>query len=163
MLFYELNLLISPNLSEVEISSFIEKIEGELQKKGKIVSDKKAERKKLAYSVLGQIEGWFYFLNLYPEAGDKKEFLDSVEKYLKEEKDMLRFLIIKKDTKKTEAPAKPIRRRPVKTEETEVIAPVAETVAAEEPVAEVVAEEKPKKHKAQLEEIDEKLNEMLGE
>ena len=148
MLFYELNLLISPNFSEAEISSFIEKTEEELQKYGKIVSDKKAERKKLAYPVEKQIESWFYFLSLYPNAQDKKELLDSVEKMLKEDKDIIRFLIIKKDTKKTEAPAKPMRTRPAKIEK-----------ASEEPAA----EERPRKPKAQLEDIGQKLDEMLGE
>ncbi len=149
MLFYELNLLISPNFSEAEISSFIEKLEGELQKSGKIVSDKKGERKKLAYPVLKQIEAWYYFLNLYPTAENKKELLDSIEKMLKENKDIIRYLIIKKDTKKTEAPVKPLRTRPVKAEEVVV--------------EEAAVEEKPKKPKAQLEEIGQKLDEMLGE
>lgn len=153
MLFYEINLLISPNFTEDEISTFINKMEADLQKYGKIVSDKKAERKKLAYSVENQIEAWFYFLQLRPEVTNKKEMLDSVEKLLKENKDVVRFLIIKKDTKKTEAPAKPQRTRIHKEEK-------AEEVAATE---EVATEEKPKKQKVQLEEIDEKLNEMLGE
>jgi len=153
MLFYEINLLISPNFTEDEISAFINKMEADLQKYGKIVSDKKAERKKLAYSVENQIEAWFYFLQLRPEVQNKKEMLDSVEKLLKEEKEVIRFLIIKKDTKKTEAPAKPQRTRIHKEEKA-----VEETA-----IEEASTEEKPKKQKAQLEEIDEKLNEMLGE
>ena len=152
MLFYEINLLISPNFTEDEISAFINKMEADLQKYGKIVSDKKAERKKLAYSVENQIEAWFYFLQLRPEVQNKKEMLDAVEKLLKEEKEIIRFLIIKKDTKKTEAPAKPQRTRPHKEEKVEEIA-----------TEEATTEEKPKKQKAQLEEIDEKLSEMLGE
>jgi ribosomal protein S6 len=152
MLFYEINLLISPNFTEDEISTFITKMEAELQKYGKIVSDKKAERKKLAYSVENQIEAWFYFLQLRPEVQNKKEMLDSVEKLLKEEKEVIRFLIIKKDTKKTEAPAKPQRTRLHREEK-------AEEAAKEE----AAKEERPKKQKVQLEEIDEKLNEMLGE
>ncbi|MCK9446318.1 30S ribosomal protein S6 [bacterium] len=154
MLFYEINLLISPNFTEDEISTFIGKMEADLQKYGKIVSDKKAERKKLAYSVENQIEAWFYFLQLRPEVQNKKEMLDSVEKLLKEEKEVIRFLIIKKDTKKTEAPAKPQRTRPHREEKVEEaeITEKAETT-----------EEKSKKQKVQLEEIDEKLNEMLGE
>jgi ribosomal protein S6 len=147
MLFYEINLLISPNLTEAEISSFIEVMEKELQKYGKVDGTKTAERKKLGYPVLKQTESWFYFFNLYPEAQDKKELLDSVEKILKENKDILRSLIIKKDTKKTEAPAKPIRTRPLKTEG-----------VIEEPSS----EENPKSSKAQLEEIDQKIDEMLG-
>ena len=154
MLFYEINLLISPNFTEDEISTFIGKMEADLQKYGKIVSDKKAERKKLAYSVENQIEAWFYFFQLRPEVQNKKEMLDSVEKLLKENKDVVRFLIIKKDTKKTEAPAKPQRTRIHKEEKAE------EAVTATE---EIPTEEKPKKQKVQLEEIDEKLNEMLGE
>jgi ribosomal protein S6 len=161
MLFYEINLLISPNFTEDEISAFIAKTEAELQKYGKIVSDKKAERKKLAYSVENQIEAWFYFLQLRPEVQNKKEMLDSVEKLLKEEKDVIRFLIIKKDTKKTEAPAKPQRTRPHKEEKSEE--PATATVEAEATTEETPKEEKPKKKKVQLEEIDEKLNEMLGE
>lgn len=153
MLFYEINLLISPNFTEDEISTFITKMEADLQKYGKIVSDKKAERKKLAYSVEKQIEAWFYFLQLRPEIQNKKEMLDSIEKLLKEEKEIIRFLIIKKDTKKTEAPAKPQRTRPHKEEKIEEIVPTEETGV----------EEKPKKQKVQLEEIDKKLNEMLGE
>jgi ribosomal protein S6 len=155
MLFYEINLLISPNFTEDEISTFIGKMEADLQKYGKIVSDKKAERKKLAYSVENQIEAWFYFLQLRPEVQNKKEMLDSVEKLLKEEKEVIRFLIIKKDTKKTEAPAKPQRTRIRKEEEK----PEEVVVATEE----TTKEESPKKHKVQLEEIDEKLSEMLGE
>lgn len=154
MLFYEINLLISPNFTEDEISAFIAKMEAELQKHGKIVSDKKAERKKLAYSVENQIEAWFTFLQLHPAAENKKEMLDSIEKLLKEEKEVIRFLIIKKDTKKTEAPIKPQRTR-IRKEEKPEEAPVA--------TEEIAVEEKPKKQKAQLEEIDEKLNEMLGE
>lgn len=152
MLFYEINLLISPNFTEEEISTFIAKMEADLQKYGKIVSDKKAERKKLAYGVENQIEAWLYFLQLRPEVENKKAMLDSVEKLLKEEKDVIRYLIIKKDTKKTEAPAKPQRTRLHKEEKAEEAA-----------IEEVATEEKPKKQKAQLEEIDEKLNEMLGE
>lgn len=155
MLFYEINLLISPNFTEDEISAFVAKTEADLQKNGKIVSGDKPERKKLAYPVEDQIEAWFYFFQLRPEVEDKKTMLDSIEKMFKEEKEIVRYLIIKKDTKKTEAPAKPQRMRIRKDE-----VKAEETTATEE--AEPVKEEKPKK-KVQLEEIDEKLNEMLGE
>ncbi|MFZ3054419.1 MAG: 30S ribosomal protein S6, partial [Minisyncoccales bacterium] len=134
-----------------EISTFITKMKEELQKNGKTEGVALPERKKLAYPVLNQIEAWFYFFNLKPEAGDRKELLNSVEKILKENKDILRFLIIKKDTKKTEAPIKPMRTRPIKVEEIKEV--------KEEPTI----GEKPKKSKVQLEEIGEKLDEMLGE
>jgi|WetSurMetagenome_2_1015567.scaffolds.fasta_scaffold303127_1 ribosomal protein S6 len=150
MLFYEINLLISPNFTEAEISAFIEKMKGDLQKYGKVEGSALPERKKLAYPVLKQTEAWFCFFNLKPEATDRKELLDFIEKIFKENKDIIRSLIIKKDTKKTEAPAKPMRKRPAKIEEKK----------EEQPAT---LEEKPKKPKAQLEEIGEKLDEMLGE
>lgn len=148
MLFYEINLLISPNFNEAEISSFVEKTLGELQKYGKAEGKFAPERKKLAYPVSDQIEAWMYFFNLTPQSGDKKELLDAVEKMLKDNNDILRYIVIKKDTKKTEAPLKPMRTRPVRTEE-----------KAEKPVV----EEKSRKPKAQLEEVEQKLEEMLGE
>jgi ribosomal protein S6 len=153
MIFHELNILVSPNLSDADIASFIEKTEAELQKLGKVVSTKKAERRRLAYPLNNQIEAWLYFLELNIESGDKKQALDSIEKMLREDKDVLRFIIIKKDSKKAEI--KP-RRAHLKSAEKE-------EKPTEEAAAAPTAEEKPKKHKAQLEEIDEQLDKMLEE
>jgi ribosomal protein S6 len=147
MIFYEINLLISPNLTEAEISSFVLKTKEELQKHGKTGGTAVPERKKLAYPLSKQVEAWLYFFNLTPESKERKEILNSIEKTLKENKDILRFIIIKKDTKKTEAPLKPMRTRPIRIEEKK-----------EKPV-----EEKTRKSKAQLEDIGQKLEEMLGE
>ena len=152
MEFYQFNLLISPNMSEADTSSFIEKMEAEMQKHGKIVSDKKADRRKLAYPINKEMEAWLYFFSLYLKAENKKEILDSIEKSLKEDKNILRFLIIRK----VERVQKPIRRRAEKAS-TET-APKTEEKQEEAP-----SEEKPKKPKAQLEEIGKKLDEMLGE
>ena len=123
-----------------------------MQKYGKVVSDKKANRRKLAYPINKEIEAWLYFFNLYLEAENKKEILDSIEKSLKEDKDILRFLIIRK----AERVQKPIRRRAEKSSPEE--APKIEVKKEEAP-----SEKKPKKTKAQLEEIGQKLDEMLGE
>ena len=152
MEFYQFNLLLSPNMSEADTVSFIEKMETEMQKYGKVVSDKKADRRKLAYPINKEIEAWLYFFNLYLQAENKKEILDSIEKSLKEDKNILRFLIISK----AERVQKPIRRRAEKATSEN---PAKEEEKKEEPVS----EEKPKKPKAQLEEIGQKLDEMLGE
>jgi ribosomal protein S6 len=141
-------------MSEADTVSFIEKMETEIQKYGKVVSDKKADRRKLAYPINKEIEAWLYFFNLYLKAENKKEILDSIEKSLKEDKNILRFLIISK----AERVQKPIRRRAEKAA-SETTAPKEEEKKEEEPVS----EEKPKKTKAQLEEIGQKLDEMLGE
>jgi ribosomal protein S6 len=152
MEFYQFNLLLSPNMSEADTVSFVEKTETEMQKYGRLVSDKKADRRKLAYPINKEIEAWLYFFNLYLEAENKKEILDSIEKSLKEDKNVLRFLIIRK----AERVQKPIRRRVEKAS--------SETAPkAEEKKEETHSEEKPKKPKAQLEEIGKKLDEMLGE
>jgi len=150
MIFHELNILVSPNLSDADIASYIEKLEAELQKFGKVVSNKKADRRRLAYSLENQVEAWLYSSELNIESNDKKQALDSIEKMLKEDKDVLRFIIIKKDSKKAEIKPRRAPRPAASTEE-------------EKPVVETVVEEKPKKHKAQLEEIDEQLDKMLGE
>ncbi|MDD3386521.1 MAG: 30S ribosomal protein S6 [Candidatus Pacebacteria bacterium] len=136
MMFYEINLLLSPNLEEAEASSFVENLEKELQIHGKVESVTKPERKKLAYEISDQTEAWLYFFNLYPEEEkDKKEILDAIEKSLKESKDVLRHLFIRKEPKKK----KERRTRAPKGLETTP------------------------KVKDNIEKIDEKLEEMLGE
>ncbi|MDD5098260.1 MAG: 30S ribosomal protein S6 [Candidatus Pacebacteria bacterium] len=148
MIFHELNILVSPNLSDADIASFIEKTEVELQKLGKVISSRKPERRRLAYPLQNHVEAWLYSSDLNIEAGDKKQALDSIEKMLKEDKNVLRFLIVKKDSKKAEVKPRRGGHRPTVTEE-----------KTEEPVL----EEKPKKQKVQLEEIDEQLDKMLQE
>jgi ribosomal protein S6 len=142
MIFHEINLLVSPNLSEADASSFVEKLEEGLQVYGKIVSDSKPERRKLEYSISEQNEAWLYFFNLYiEEEKDKKEILDLVEKNLKENKDILRFLFIKKDSKPKKVRAERLPRKE-STEKTE-----------EEPI----------KKEVDMEKIDKNLEEILGE
>jgi ribosomal protein S6 len=152
MIFHELNILVSPNLSDADIASFVEKTEVELQKLGKVISSRKPERRRLAYSLQNQVEAWLYSSDLNIETGDKKQALDSIEKMLKEDKNVLRFLIVKKDSKKAEVKPRRAGHRP-------------SSIATEEKQEETTStiEEKPKKHKAQLEEIDEQLDKMLGE
>jgi len=135
MIFYEINLLVSPNLSETDVSSFVEKFEEELQSYGKIVSEAKPERRKLEYTISEQNEAWLYFFNLYiDEDKDKKEVLDSVEKKIKENQNILRSLFIKKDSK-----PKKVRAERLPKEEGETT-----------------------KVKIDLEKIDENLDEILG-
>jgi len=101
MEFYEINILISPNLSQEEAVSFISKLENEFQALGKIISDTKADRKKLAYSIEKEEEAWLSYFSLFPNEGaDLKQALDSIDKKLKEEKDVLRHLIIKREEQK---------------------------------------------------------------
>ena len=149
MEFYEFNFLISPVLSQAEADALAEKMEAELQKFGKSSSDKKTDRRRLSYPINKETEAWFSFITLYPEAGkDKGSILQEIEKMFKEEKNVLRMMTIKKRPVKISA----IRRRPSSK--------ISEEAKAE---PEKEEEKKPVKTKAQLEEIGQKLDEMLGE
>jgi len=142
MHFYEINMLISPNLSHEEAISFISKIENELQDLGKIISETKAERKKLAYTIEKEEEAWLSFFSFFPnQEKDLKESLDLIEKKLKEEKNILRHLIIKKEEQKA---VKSTRQAPV--------------VTKEEPKEELTP-----KQEVELKDVEEKINELLEE
>lgn len=142
MHFYEINMLVSPNLSHEEAISFISKIENELQDLGKIISETKAERKKLAYTIEKEEEAWLSFFSFFPnQEKDLKESLDLIEKKLKEEKNILRHLIIKKEEQKA---VKSTRQAPV--------------VTKEEPKEELTP-----KQEVELKDVEEKINELLEE
>jgi ribosomal protein S6 len=136
-MFYEINLLISPALGEDDAISFVEKLREDLQIHGKIDGETKPERIKLAYPISDQNDAWLYYFNLHieDEEIDKKEVLDAVEKTLKESGNVLRSLFIKKETKSKKEKKK---RVPKSLESTT-------------------------KKKEDIEKIDEKLEEMLGE
>ncbi|MFA5228256.1 MAG: 30S ribosomal protein S6 [Candidatus Paceibacterota bacterium] len=136
-MFYEINLLISPTLGEEDAISFVGKLQEDLTSYGKIDGEAKPERIRLAYSIMDQSDAWLYFFNLHIENEeiDKKEVLDAVEKKLKESGKILRSLFIKKETKS-------------KKEKKKRVPKALESVT---------------KKKEDLEKIDEKLEEMLGE
>lgn len=136
-MFYEINLLISPALGEEDAISFVGKIREDLQANGKIDGEAKPERIKLAYPISDQNDAWLYFFNLHieDEEIDKKEVLDKVEKTLKESGNVLRSLFIKKEVKSKKEKK---RRIPKGLESTT-------------------------RKKEEMEKIDEKLEEMLGE
>ncbi|HNP79460.1 MAG TPA: 30S ribosomal protein S6 [Candidatus Pacearchaeota archaeon] len=124
MHFYEINILISPNLSQEEAVTFVANLQNQFQDLGKIISETKAERKKLAYDIEKQEEAWLSYFNLFPnENKDLKEALDLIEKTLKQDANILRHLIVRKDEKKIEkkrtitkaSPEKPVEH-PIRTE-----------------------------------------------
>jgi small subunit ribosomal protein S6 len=141
MQFYEINILISPSLSQEEAISFISNLENHFQDLGKIISDTKVERKKLAYPIKKEEEAWFSFFNFFPKE-DKivKETLDLIEKKLKEEKNILRHLTIKKDEKKVERKRRELK--PLINQEQTTTSP---------------------KIEVELKDVEEKINELLEE
>jgi small subunit ribosomal protein S6 len=127
---YELTYLISPDLSETEVKSLQEKISSLIGNKGGVlVNLNTPTKKKLAYPIKKRMEAYLSSLN-FQLSPDR---LIEMEKDLKVEENVLRFLII---TKK-------------------IIKKVPEALFKKPPRI-----TKPKK--VELKEIEQKLEEILG-
>ena len=134
MHFYELAYLISPELPEEELKSLQEKINSLIQKGAGVLNEIKLPiKKKLAYPIKKHREAFLINLSFYFQA----EKLGSLEKELKSEKKILRYLILARPKLKI---AK-VRKRPTK-------------IIPKIPV---------KEKKVELKEIEKKLEEILKE
>jgi small subunit ribosomal protein S6 len=131
---YELTYLISPELSEEEAKNIQEKTISLLQKEGGALNEVKLPiKKKLAYLIKKQREAFLCDFNFYLEP----EKLGGLEKVLKSEKKILRYLILAKPKIKITK----VRKRQIKV------------------ISNVPAKEK----KVELKEIEKKLEEILKE
>jgi len=139
MKLYEINYLISPDLSEEEATSLQEKINGWIQEeKGALNKVSKPVKKILAYPIKKRGQAYLGSINFQLDA-DK---LINIEKKIKAEGKIIRYLILAKK------PAKPvkIKRR-----------------ANKKFISPIIKAETPKKEKAELETIEQKLEEILKE
>lgn len=135
---YELTYLISPELSEEEARAFQEKIISLIKEKGGVLNEANSPiKKRLAYQIKKQGQAYLAILNfqLNPEE------LAGLEKKIKLENKILRYLILTK--KVTKIIPKAVRVRPV-------------TKKLKETVSE-------KEKKVELKEIEKKLEEILSE
>ncbi|MBZ9577427.1 30S ribosomal protein S6 [Patescibacteria group bacterium] len=146
---YELTYLISPDLSEEELKIFSGKISNFIQEEtGTLEKTTEPSKKKLGYPIKKKEEAFLVALNfsLNPEK------LGSLEKKLKSENQILRYVIL---TKKT--PEKILRPRRTSlglaTEET------LPKIKKPPKVPPKITEPK----KVELKEIDKKIEEILGE
>ena len=164
---YELTYLISPDFSEEESKKFSEKINRFIQEEAGILEKSLSPfKKKLGYPIKKKGEGYLVTSNFSfqptadqsrPTAGQPKvekagnpEKLENLEKKLKSENQILRYIIlIKKTTKESEPRAK---RR---AWEAEIPHKITES---NEPSA-----HRPKAGKVELKEIDKKIEEILKE
>jgi small subunit ribosomal protein S6 len=138
---YEIAYLISSDLSEEEARAFQGKIASLVKEEGGILDEvRNPLRRKLAYTIKKQNQAYLAFFNfqLNPDA------LASLEKKLKEENQILRYLILFKK------PVKPVKER-VRKLRTQT-----EPVGVEENKAYIEKEKK-----VELKEIEEKLEEIL--
>jgi ribosomal protein S6 len=139
MKLYEINYLISPDLSEEEATSLQEKINSWIQEeKGALNEASKPVKKTLVYPIKKCGQAYLGSINFQLDA-DK---LINIEKKIKAEGKIIRYLILAKK------PAKPVKiqRRATK----KFISPITKA-------------ETPKKEKAELEAIEQKLEEILKE
>jgi len=139
---YELTYLISAELTEEEARAFQNKIASLIKEEGGILDETRMPfRRKLAYPIKKQIQAFLTFLNfqLDPSA------LTNLEKKLKEEKQVLRYLILIR---------KPLRA--IKERARAFKVPSGPSSFGEKKLTE-------KEKKVELKEIEKKLEEILKE
>ncbi|MFH1180969.1 MAG: 30S ribosomal protein S6 [bacterium] len=143
MKLYEFTYLISPELGEEEVKDFQEKIISLVQAEGGILTEiSAAAKKKLAYPIKKKTEA--FYATLAFELDQSK--IQALEKKLKQESQILRCLLMFKPPRKISA--KP-RRRLFATPSYPSLTPSEEKQA------------RPLQPKAELGEIDKKLEEIL--
>lgn len=153
---YELTYIITPEISSVEAEAKATELASVIQKEeGVIVKQLNPTAKTLSFQIAKHASGFFGVIEFQVE----QEKLAEIISFVKKDKKFVRHMILVK---------KPVRikkqRRSRKTEELPTIeAKSVETKSA--PVAEV-AEEKPEKveeKKVELKDIEQQLDEILGE
>ena len=132
---YELTYIINPNLSEQEVVTQTDKVAGFINElDGEIKKETTIQKRKLSYPIKKEKEGYFISLD-FQLSSDK---LEKLNHQLKQEKDILRYLIIIKKIQKL----RPMRVKKFKER--------------------IKMAERPKE-KVKLEELDKKLEELLKE
>jgi small subunit ribosomal protein S6 len=150
---YEITLILSPDLREEEINLFqeefkknIEKLEGSLKKTGK------PEKRSLSYPIKKFQSGYYLIVNFI----FNPEKLEELYSVLKHKKEILRYIVVFAPEEKPRpfpeaAPPIDVPKEKVKEKE-----------KAETKVEKKTEKKLEKKGKIQLEEIDKKLDEILG-
>jgi small subunit ribosomal protein S6 len=155
---YELTFIIPGSLAEDQHPQVLTKIKALLEKnQAKITLEENLGRKKLAYPIKQLRHGFYYSLQFNLEASSLKE----IEKELKHDSAVLRFLLINKHqiTAKEIATQEHVKAKRITKK-------IAEQTKIEETEAESEKEkerEKTKKKKISLEDLDKKLDEILGD
>ncbi len=150
MNFYEFNLLVTSDFSEEKIASFSKDLASELKEFGEIIGEVDFKQRKLAYTINKQGEAWLTVFVFSLKGDDKKQALLSIEKILKEKKEILRYLILAK--KELVEKVKERRRSIENRDAGKKLAPKEEVVI-----------EKVAPTEENLEKINEKVEELLKE
>ncbi|MCJ7786687.1 30S ribosomal protein S6 [Patescibacteria group bacterium] len=147
MKLYELTLILTPDLSEEEGKLFQKKIQSFIQEEDGILTDSRNPlKRKLGYPIKKKVEAFLVTLNfnLAPEK------LGNLEKKLRSENQILRYLILTKQRPKIS----PVEGKKL---------PVSPKILPSETYNDKKIVKPPKEKKVELKEIEKKLEEMLGE
>lgn len=114
MRYYQLTYLISPDLSKEKLRSLVEKINSLIQEEGGILADSEGPRKEeLVFEIDKKKSAFLAGIDFYL----RPEKIESLEKKIKAEEKILRYLIL---AKKVEKPKVIERKKKIKKEKVEI-------------------------------------------
>ena len=90
---YESIIIINSNLEEAAIKSAIEKVTDLIAKHGKVESTEEWGKKKLAYPIKKQSEGYYVLVNF----NSNPDFIDELERVYKITDNVIKFITIRKE------------------------------------------------------------------
>ena len=90
---YESIIIINSNLEEAVIKSTIEKVTDLIAKNGKVDSTEEWGKKKLAYPIKKQNEGYYVLINF----SSNPDFIDELERVYGITDEIIKHIVVKKD------------------------------------------------------------------
>ena len=141
MIKYELALVVSAKVEDNVRAEIVEKAKAYVTRyEGVIGQVEEWGKRRLAYEIAHQREGYYYFIHFEAEPTAPSE----IESHVRIMDNVLRYLIVRTDSDEIIAPApEPEFTEEAPAAEEAAKAPVVEEVAEEAPVEEEVAEEAP--------------------
>ncbi|MDD4625449.1 MAG: 30S ribosomal protein S6 [Candidatus Pacebacteria bacterium] len=161
MEYYDINFLISTGIDKGRMDEALSWLDSKFNVSADS-PERKVHRIKLAYPIKKETEAWYYQLKFVAPADMSPDFFEEIQKELKIKKEFIRSLIIKKQ----DEPIKERRSQAPKIEKSEDEDESSPEEIKSSPESEKEAEpsaESKKEKKLQLQEIDQKLEEILKE
>ncbi len=90
---YESVIIVNPNLDEAGIKAIEEKFTGLINENGKVESVEKVGKRKLAYEIKKQAEGFYMIFNFE----SKPTAIAELERIYRITDDVMKYIVIKKD------------------------------------------------------------------
>lgn len=155
---YEIGYILKSDLKEEEVLSFSEKLRNIITEKGGlIISEGRPKKQILAYSIKKETIATFNWIKFLI----KPQLIKELKEYLDQQALVLRFITVKTPERKTTKPSL-TKRKKIKFKK--LLAPTLPTDEKKLGKKEIAPEEKEKKEEIQIkeEEIDKKIEELLG-